>query len=425
MSKIKAFKGLRPKPEIAAKLSVLPYDVVSSEEAAQLAKGNKYSFFHITKPEIDLDKNIDLYADIVYETAKKNFNEFIKKGYFIIENKDCLYLYKQIMNNRAQIGLFACASVDEYEQDLIKKHELTRKDKEDDRARHVYETNCNAGPVFLTYRAKKEIDEIINNFLKTAQPICDFVATDSGVEVRHIFYIISDDNLIKKLIDLFKEVPCLYVADGHHRAASGYRVRAMRRAQNPNHTGNEEYNYFLTALFPHNQLNIMPYNRVVKNLNGLNENSLLEKIKEKFDIKELQIKNYSPNKTKNIGMYLNKKWYNLMPKANTFNVNSPIDTLDVSILQNNLLKPLLGIDDPRTSKRINFIGGIRGPQELEKLVDSGEYEIAFSMYPTSVEELMKIADAGEIMPPKSTWFEPKLRSGLVVHLLDDVSILKK
>ena len=329
------------------------------------------------------------------------------------------------MNNRAQIGLFACASVDEYEQDLIKKHELTRKDKEDDRARHVYETNCNAGPVFLTYRAKKEIDEIINNFLKTAQPICDFVATDSGVEVRHIFYIISDDNLIKKLIDLFKEVPCLYVADGHHRAASGYRVRAMRRAQNPNHTGNEEYNYFLTALFPHNQLNIMPYNRVVKNLNGLNENSLLEKIKEKFDIKELQIKNYSPNKTKNIGMYLNKKWYNLMPKANTFNVNSPIDTLDVSILQNNLLKPLLGIDDPRTSKRINFIGGIRGPQELEKLVDSGEYEIAFSMYPTSVEELMKIADAGEIMPPKSTWFEPKLRSGLVVHLLDDVSILKK
>jgi len=202
-------------------------------------------------------------------------------------------------------------------------------------------------------------------------------------------------------------------------------VRAMRRAQNPNHTGNEEYNYFLTALFPHNQLNIMPYNRVVKNLNGLNENSLLEKIKEKFDIKELQIKNYSPNKTKNIGMYLNKKWYNLMPKANTFNVNSPIDTLDVSILQNNLLKPLLGIDDPRTSKRINFIGGIRGPQELEKLVDSGEYEIAFSMYPTSVEELMKIADAGEIMPPKSTWFEPKLRSGLVVHLLDDVSILKK
>ncbi len=423
MSKIKAFKGLRPPAELAPKLSVLPYDVVNSEEAAALATGNEYSFFHITKPEIDLDKNIDLYSDIVYATAKKNFQNFIKKGNFIIEDKDCLYVYKQEMSGKTQIGLFACASVDEYEQDLIKKHELTRKDKEDDRARHVYETNCNAGPVFLTYRAKKEIDAVIERIISGA-PLYDFTAADSGLSVRHTFYKVDDTSTVNELLELFKSVPCLYVADGHHRAASGFRVRAQRRAQNPNHNGSEEYNFFLTALFPHNQLNIMPYNRTVKDLNGLSETELLSKIRDKFEISELQTRAYKPAKTKNIGMYLKGKWYNLSPKQGSFDSGSPIKSLDVSILQENLLNPLLNIQDPRTDKRINFVGGIRGSEELEKLVDSSEYQIAFSMYPTSVEELMNIADAGAIMPPKSTWFEPKLRSGLVVHLLDDVETLK-
>jgi len=424
MSVIRAFRGLRPPKELANKLSVLPYDVVSSDEARALAKGNKYSFFHITKPEIDLPKSVDLYDDKIYTTAKNNFQKFIKNGYFLIEDKPCLYIYKQQMGKNTQIGLYVCASVDEYEQNLIKKHELTRKDKEDDRARHVYETNCNAGPVFLTYRSQKTIDNVISNFLKTSKPLYDFYASDSGAKVRHTIYCISDDTMINKLIALFKKVPALYVADGHHRAASGYRVRALRQKENKNHTGNEEYNFFLAVLFPHNQLNIMPYNRVVKDLNGLTADELLKKIGEKFNITKVKTKLYSPTKTKNIGMYLEKQWYNLTPKKGIFDAKSAVKSLDVSILQDNILAPLLNIQDPRTDKRINFIGGIRGAAELKKLVDSGEYKIAFSMYPTSVDELMRIADAGEIMPPKSTWFEPKLRSGLVVHLLDDVETLK-
>ncbi|MBP7652344.1 DUF1015 domain-containing protein [Candidatus Dependentiae bacterium] len=424
MSTIKAFRGLRPNPEIASRLAVLPYDVLNSDEARKLAEGNKYSFFHVTKPEIDLDPKIDLYSDKVYETAKSNFKKFIDEGYLLIENKPCLYIYKQQMGNHIQIGLLACASVDEYEKNLIKKHELTRKDKEDDRARHVYETNCNAGPVFLTYRSRKKIDDLVNSCLDTI-PVYDFSTADSGLEVRHTLYLITDDKLIKKLCSAFKKVPALYVADGHHRAASGYRVRALKKSENNNHNGKEEYNYFLTVLFPDNQLKIMPYNRVVKDLNGLTEQVLFEKIKEKFEITPVDEKCFSPAETKNIGMYINGKWYKLQPKKEIYDNDSPVDSLDVSILQKNILNPLLGIKDPRSDNRINFVGGIRGSAELEKLVDSGKYAVAFSMYPTSLDELMDIADAGQIMPPKSTWFEPKLRSGMVVHLLDDVETLKK
>jgi uncharacterized protein (DUF1015 family) len=417
MAFIKPFVGLRPPVDLVEKLAALPYDVMNSEEARELAKGNEFSFLHITKPEIDLEPGIDLYSDDIYNTAKNNLNNFIQKGYLVPDSKPCLYLYVQEMHGKIQKGLVVCASVDEYEQDLIKKHELTRKDKEDDRARHVYETNCNAGPVFLTYKNKTEIDYLIDDIEKS-EPVYNFESSDSGVKVRNTFYVISDDDQINKLVDLFKTVPALYVADGHHRSASGFRVRKMRQDKNPNHTGKEEYNYFLTVLFPGNQLKILPYNRAVKDLNDLSKAEFLNKVSDSFDVTELSQAEFSPEQPKNIGMYLDKKWYKLTPKDSCFDKNDVVNSLDVAILQNNLLSPLLDIDDPRTNKRIDFIGGIRGVKELMKLVDSGNYSVAFSMYPTSVEELMRIADAGKIMPPKSTWFEPKLRSGMVIHLLD-------
>lgn len=424
MSKIKAFRGLRPLPELIEKFSVLPYDVVNSDEARELAKGNKYSFFHVTKPEIDLPAETDLYSDIVYEKAKKNFMKFISDKILIPDSKPSFYVYRQEMLGKTQTGLMVCASVDEYEKDLIKKHELTRKDKEDDRARHVYETNCNAGPVFLTYKSLDEIDKAIEKIC-SGKPVYDFKIADSGIEVRHILYIVDNDALINSLIASFEKVSCLYVADGHHRAASGFRVRAQRRNQNSKHTGEEEYNYFLAVLFPHNQLKIMDYNRAVKDLNNNSPEEILRKISEKFKVEKLDIKNYKPSSTKNIGMYIDGVWYNLSPLQGIYNASSPVDSLDVSILQKNILAPILNIQDPRTDNRISFIGGIRGAAELERLVDSGKYKIAFSMYPTLIEELMGIADAGMIMPPKSTWFEPKLRSSLVVHLLDDVDNLLK
>jgi len=425
MAKIKAFRGLRPPKKLIEKVSALPYDVMNSEEAREMVKDNKYSFLHITKPEVDLEKGIDLYSDSVYNKAKENFQSFIEKGYFVPDEKESIYLYVQQMGEVIQKGLVVCASVDEYEQDLIKKHELTRKDKEDDRARHVNDTNCNAGPVFLTYKNKKNIDDIVEEIINKIEPTYDFVSNDSGIEVKNTFYVIDNNETLNSLIEAFKDVPALYVADGHHRAASGYRVRKSRKEKNPNHTGNEEYNYFLTVLFPGNQLKILDYNRAVKDLNGLTEEEYINKISGKFDVLKLDVSEYSPSEPKNIGMYLNKIWYKLTPKIGTYDENSPVDSLDVAVLQNNLLNPILNIDDPRTNNRIHFIGGIRGIKELVRIVDNESFKVSFSMYPTSVDELMSIADAGKIMPPKSTWFEPKLRSGMVVHLLDDVDTLKK
>lgn len=413
MAIIKAFKGLRPKEELEKKIASYPYDVLNSEEARELAKGNEYSFFHVVKPEIDLDKGINLYDQIVYDTAKNNLNAFIEKGWLIQDPEDCLYIYKQKMGEHEQYGLVVCSACDDYDNDIIKKHEHTRKEKEDDRAKHVDVTGANAGPVFLTYRSQDAINNIVNSIVDKENPTYDFTADD---DIAHTLWIIKDKGIIDQLVSEFEKVDYFYVADGHHRAASGSRVRKLRKEANPNHTGNEEYNYFLTVLFPDNQLQILPYNRVIKDLHGNDKETFIEKIRASFELTESGQKNSPEPHT--ICMYLDKKWYTLNVKQENIVSDDPVKSLDVYILQNYLLDPILGIKNPRTDNRVNFIGGIRGTKELEKLVDSHEYEVAFSMFPVQVGDIMRIAEANEVMPPKSTWFEPKLRSGLVVHLLD-------
>ncbi len=414
MAIIKPFKGLRPRKELAAKVAAPPYDVLSSEEARALAKNNPYSFLHINKPEIDLPPGTDLYDESVYQKGKENLQRFIKEGILIQDEKPMFYIYRQIMGNHQQIGLVAGASVEEYEKNLIKKHELTRADKEEDRVKHVNTLNAQTGPVFLTYKAQPEIDALIDQIIQN-QPEYDFTAEDG---IRHTFWLVENDEDIKRLQELFKKLDCLYVADGHHRSAAAMRVKQMRQAQNPDHTGEEEYNYFLTVIFPHNQMYIMDYNRVVKDLNGLSKDEFLQKVAEKFEIEKLGATTEKPSQKHEFRMYLDGEWYRLTAKPGTFDTNDPVAQLDVSILMENLLVPILGIGDPRKDKRIDFVGGIRGLEELKRRVDSGEMKVAFALYPTSIEDLMAIADAGKIMPPKSTWFEPKLRSGLVVHLLD-------
>ena len=413
MSIIKPFPGLRPKKEYAEKVASPPYDVINSDEARELAKDNDLSFLHVIKPEIDLPIDISLYDEKVYQKGAENLKKLVDDGILIKDEKPCFYIYKQIMGEHEQVGLVASASIDEYQNNLIKKHEKTRKIKEDDRTKHMDTLNANAGPVFLTYKAKKEIDDLINKIMVN-EPEYNFVSDD---KIRHIFWVINDDEMITAIQKEFAKLDCMYVADGHHRSAAAFRVRELRKNANPNHTGNEEYNYFLSVIFPHNQMYIMDYNRVVKDLNGNSKEVFLTKVKEMFDIEKKQ-KQYKPQKTHTIGMYLDGDWYKLTAKANTFDENDPVKKLDVSILTENLLTPILNIGDLRKDERINFVGGIRGLNELEKLVDSGKYALAFAMYPTSIQELMDIADAGKMMPPKSTWFEPKLRSGLIVHTLD-------
>ncbi|RJO67161.1 MAG: DUF1015 domain-containing protein [Myxococcales bacterium] len=409
--RISAFIGYRPPDRLASQVAAPPYDVISSDEARELAKGNPISFLHVNKPEIDLDPSIDLYADAVYETARKNLDRFIAEGVLAPDPRRCLYAYRQRMGSHVQLGLMCCAHVDDYDEDRIKKHEKTRQDKEDDRARHVDVTNCNAGPVFLTYRARPEIDAPMRR--ATAKtPEVDFVSADG---IQHTLWVISDPALIGELIGGFARIDVGYVADGHHRAKSGSRVRALRRQANPKHTGVEEYNWFLTVYFPHDQLQILDYNRVVADLNGLTEAQFLEKVQEKFDLSPA--KTPKPPQPTHFGMYLGGKWRRLVAKAGSYNAADPVQALDVSILQNNLLDPILGIGDPRKDKRIDFVGGIRGAEELEKRVQSGKGAVAFAMHPTTLDQLMAISDAGQVMPPKSTWFEPKLKSGLVVHLL--------
>lgn len=412
MAVIRQFKAIRPTPEMAEKVAALPYDVVNSEEAAEMVIGNPYSFLHVDKAEIDLPVGTDIYSPEVYEKAKSNLEKMITDGVLVQDEKPMLYVYELTMDGRSQTGLVACTSIDEYMQGIIKKHELTREDKEQDRIRHVDICNANTGPIFLAYRTVDEISEIVDNVKKNA-PVYDFTAEDG---IIHRAWIIDDEETINRLVKLFKDVPNLYIADGHHRNASAAKVGLKRRNENPNYTGDEEFNYYLAVIFPSDQLKILDYNRVVKDLNGLSEEEFIKKLSEKFDIAETEGR-AKPDKAYDFGMYMDGKWYMLTAK-DEIKSKDAVKGLDVSILQDNVLIPILGIGDIRTDKRIDFVGGIRGLGELEKRVDSGEMKVAFAMYPTSIEQLMTIADENKIMPPKSTWFEPKLRSGLFIHSLD-------
>jgi uncharacterized protein (DUF1015 family) len=413
MAILKAFKGLRPVKDKVNQIASRPYDVLNSEEARIEADGSPYSFLHVVKPEIDLPADVDHYAPEVYEKGKENFAKMLKDGLFFQDNKDYLYIYAQTMNGKRQVGLVGCAGVEDYLNNIIKKHELTRADKEEDRKNHVRVSNMNAEPVFFAYPDVPEIDKIVNDTVKQE---CEYdFTTNDGV--RHSFWVIKDENTIKRITDLFAKIPYTYVADGHHRTAAAALVGNEKKKQNPNHNGTEEYNYFLAVHFPASQLTIFDYNRVVKDLNGLSEDEFLKKLSENFTVEEKGGNEYKPGKLHNFGMYLNKKWYSLTAKQGTYNENDPIDVLDVTILYKHVLSPILNIVDLRTDKRIDFVGGIRGLGELKKRVDSGEMKAAFALYPVSMKQLMVIADTGNIMPPKTTWFEPKLRSGLIVHSL--------
>ncbi len=410
MLTIQPFAGFRPPVELAKKVAALPYDVMNSAEAREMALGNPYSFLHVTKPEIDLDPGVNLYDDQVYAKAASNLDRWISEGYLVQDDTPCLYVYRQKMGDHVQTGLVAACAVDDYDENRIKKHEKTRQDKEDDRARHVDETGCNAGPVFLTYRAVDILDRLMASVTEKT-PDVDFVSNDG---IGHTLWKVSDGAWIEEVRDAMKQVPCSYVADGHHRAKSGSRVREARRNANPNHDGTEAYNFFMAVLFPHDQLQILPYNRALKTLNGLTYAQVLEKLAQHFDVEDID--GPATLSMHQFNMFLDDRWYLLKAKEEILHENDPIACLDVSILQDNVLHPLFGIDDPRTSDRIDFVGGIRGNGELERICRDGSHEVAFGLYPTTVEQLMDIADADAVMPPKSTWFEPKLRSGLVVHV---------
>ena len=411
MAILKAFRGLRPVKEKVKQIASKPYDVLSSDEARAEAKDNPISFLHVVKPEIDLPPGTDPYSPSVYEKGRVNFRLMLNNLLFFQDDKDCLYVYALTMNGKRQAGLVGCAGVEDYMNGVIRKHELTRPDKEEDRKNHVRVSNMNAEPVFFAYPDEPEIDKIINKVIE-GESEYDFVSDDG---VRHTFWVINDDETIIKLTGLFSKIPYTYVADGHHRTAAAALVGNERKLQNPNHTGDEEYNYFLAVHFPASQLTIFDYNRVVKDLNGLSDKEFLGKLNEYFTVKEKSEKEYKPDKLHNFGMYLNKKWYSLTVKQGVYNEDDPIDVLDVTILYKYVLKPILNITDVRTDKRIAFVGGIRGLGELKKRVDRGEMKAAFALYPVSMQQLMVIADTGNIMPPKTTWFEPKLRSGLIVH----------
>lgn len=416
MSRVKAFRGLRPPVEIAAQLASRPYDVMNSAEARVEAAGNQYSLLHVTKAEIDLAEGIDEHSQEVYDKVVENFNDFKQKGWLVKDDKAKLYIYAQTMDGRTQYGIVGCAHVDDYFNNVIKKHELTRKDKEDDRMIHVNITNANVEPVFFAYPAHQEIDQMVENIVKNEKPVYDFVAKEDGF--GHTFWVIEDEKTVARIEEIFeKEIPALYVADGHHRTAAAARVGQERRASNPNHTGNEEYNYFMAVIFPDSQLKIIDYNRVVKDLNGLTEEEFLAKLNDTFVVEKAGKEIYKPSKLHEFSMYLGGEWYKMTAKEGTYDDNDPIGVLDVTILSNNVLDKVLDIKDLRTSKRIDFVGGIRGLGELQRRVDNGEMKVAFALYAVSMQQLINIADSGNIMPPKTTWFEPKLRSGLVIHEL--------
>ena len=413
MATLKSFKGLRPQKELVKEVAARPYDVLSSEEAREEA--TKYSLLHITKPEIDFEPGIDVHSQQVYDKAKGNFERYKSEGILVQDKEDYLYIYAQTMEGRTQYGLVGCASVDDYMSGKVKKHELTRPDKEEDRMKHVRITNANMEPVFYAYRAVPEIDELIETIVQTQDPEYDFTSEDG---IRHHFWVIKDSGTINKLVQLFNELPATYIADGHHRTAAAALVGIEKKNANPNHTGAEEYNFFMAVHFPDDQLRIMDYNRVVKDLHGLTPKEFLELVRKSFSVNEKGTEEFKPAKLHTFGMYLDGKWYELIAHEDTYDDLDPIGKLDVTILTRSVLHPILDIKDLRTSKRIDFVGGTRGMGELKRRVDSGEMKVAFALYPVSINQLMDIADTGNIMPPKSTWFAPKLRSGLIVHSLE-------
>ena len=414
MAVIKPFRGIRPPQKLVSEVASRPYDVLNSEEARTEAHGNEKSLYRIIKPEIDFPNGKDEHDDDVYEKAVENFKLFQDKGWLVQDEQEIYYVYAQTMNEKTQYGLVVCAHVEDYMSEKIKKHELTRRDKEEDRMKHVRVNNANIEPVFYSYPENAEINNIVDNVIKQKAEY-DFVSDDG---VGHHFWLVSNENDIKRITEIFATFPAMYIADGHHRSAAAALVGAEKAAQNPNHTGDEEYNYFMAVCFPDNQLTIIDYNRVVKDLNGLSPDEVLEKLKRNFEVQATGSEIMRPNALHNFSIYMDGKAYNLTTKPGTYDDSDPIDQLDVTITSNLILDEILGIKDLRTDNRIDFVGGIRGLDELKKRVDSGEMAFALALYPVSMKQLMTIADTGNIMPPKTTWFEPKLRSGLVIHKLD-------
>lgn len=412
--KIKPFKGIRPPKEYAEQVQSRPYDVLNSAEARAEAEGNEKSLYHIIKPEIDFPEGTDEHDPKVYEKAAQNFQMFQDKGWLVQDGKEHYYIYAQTMNGKTQYGLVVCAYVDDYMTGKIKKHELTRRDKEEDRMKHVRVNNANIEPVFFAYPDNKDVDAIVAKYTKGA-PEYDYTAELDGF--RHTFWIIDDDADIQRITELFAAMPAMYIADGHHRSAAAALVGAEKAKQNPNHRGDEEYNFFMAVCFPANQLTIIDYNRVVKDLNGLSDEEFLKKLSEDFIVEKKGKEIFKPSRLHEFSLYLGGNWYSLVAKPGTYNDNDPIGVLDVTISSNLILDKILGIKDLRSDKRIDFVGGIRGLGELKKRVDSGEMKVALALYPVSMKQLIDIADTGNIMPPKTTWFEPKLRSGLVIHKL--------
>lgn len=409
--KIKAFKGFRPVETKVKAVASRPYDVLNSAEAREEAKGNPWSFLNVVKPEITLPPETDHYSMAVYEAGKNNFQKLVNEGVFMQDKEECLYIYELVMNGRSQNGIVACASVDDYMEGRIKKHELTRPDKETDRKNHVRISRMHAEPVFFAYPADKALDDMVEA-IKLTKPVYSF-ASDDGIQ--HRFWVVNEPRQIQDIITAFEKMPATYVADGHHRTAAAALVGNDLKKENPNHTGKESYNYFLAVHFPDNQLTILDYNRVVKDLNGHTVESFLAGLANAFDVEKKGKEAYRPSHLHEFGMYLAGEWYALTAKPGMYNDHDAIGVLDVTILSDKVLKPLLNIHDLRTDKRIDFVGGMRGLKELERRVDNGEMAVAFALYPVSMKQLIDIADSGEIMPPKTTWFEPKLRSGLVVH----------
>lgn len=415
MAKVKPFKGVRPPKELVTRVASRPYDVLNSAEARIEAAGNEMSLYHIIKPEIDFDESIDEHDTCVYEKAVENFNAFQEKGWLKQDEKEHYYIYAQTMQGRTQYGIVVAANVDDYMTGKIKKHELTRKDKEEDRMKHVRINNANVEPVFLAFPDNAVLQEVINR-ITTNEAEYDFVAEDG---FGHHFWVVENDSDIETITTAFEKIPYLYIADGHHRTAAAALVGHEKAMQNPNHRGDEEYNFFLAVCFPESHLRIIDYNRVVKDLNGLTDDAFLAKLNDKFDVELKGEEIYTPSKLHNFSLYLEGKWYSLTAKEGTFDDNDPIGCLDVTISSDYILRDILNIQDLRTDKRIDFVGGIRGLGELKKRVDSGEMKMALALYPVSMRQLINIADSGNIMPPKTTWFEPKLRSGLVVHKLTE------
>lgn len=413
MAIVKPFRGFRPVPELAAQVAALPYDVMDSDEARAIVRQNPYSFLRVTKAEVDLPPDLDTHDAKVYQQAKHNLDEFIAKGLLRQDDTPCYYVYKQRFGEHEQVGLAAVVSVDEYEQGIIRKHEYTRPDKEQDRVDHISATGAQTGSVFLTYRDNTAVNTLLAAAM--AQPPAVAFTADDGI--FHSLYIVSDPVVVATIEQAFAAIDILYIADGHHRSAAAARVREQRRSQNPGHTGQEDYNFFLAVAFPHTMMKIMDYNRVVSDLAGLTPAEFLDRISRQFDVMSWESGAMKPGRPQVFGLYLGGRWYQLTAKPEIVPVDSLTGKLDVSLLQDYLLAPVLGIHDVRTDKRIGFVGGIRGMDELERLVDSGRFAAAFSLYPTAIEDLMAIADANEIMPPKSTWFEPKLRDAMVIHMI--------